>query len=425
MDAEAVHVIGNNGKWPLPKVEANVGNTIVVHTTNKLGRETMGLHWHGQFQTGTNNMDGPVGFTTNPAGSFWYHFHASGQYPDGLRGPMWYHEQMPGQVHYYLSTQNEADHDGAEPIPQATLINDKMTERFKILPGKRYLVRIISMSALASHFVRFDGHQLQVIAVDGVPVKAAPADTINISAAQRHDVTITGRKDAKKKNYAFVVLFDPDMFDFIPGTLNMNSDESFAMTRQPRIQLPLAIRALPICRPPYITQKVPTLFTALTTGQNAVQVVVINLDDGGHPFHMYGHNFQVMARNDVQPWDGNTSKFPQTLMRRDTIKVPTSGSLVLRFRADKPGSGLSVTFIESPIELQKQFPRGIPEDHENVCRNQGIPIEGNCSGNTRNVLDTSQCVQKEQFDPNPWGALINPPSHRRARSFVREIIAAS
>lgn len=75
-------------------MEADVGDTIVIHTTNNLGNETTGIHWHGQFQVGSNNMDGPVGvtqcaippgssftysFVANPAGSFWYHSHASGQ----------------------------------------------------------------------------------------------------------------------------------------------------------------------------------------------------------------------------------------------------------------------------------------------------------------------------------------------------------
>jgi iron transport multicopper oxidase len=210
---------------------------------------------------GSNNMDGPVGvtqcpippgssytykFTANPAGSFWYHSHASGQYPDGFRGPMvihdlaweqslgledqyvltlsdWYHDQMPGLVHYYLSTQNTIDHDGAEPIPQASLINDKITEKFKIKPGKKYLIRIISMSALAAHYVQFDGHRMQVVAIDGVPVKGALADTILVSAAQRYDVIITGITDPQK-NYAFVASFDPNMFDYVPTDLNMNSD---------------------------------------------------------------------------------------------------------------------------------------------------------------------------------------------------------
>lgn len=183
----------------------------------------------------------------------------------------------------------------------------------------------------------------------------------------------------------------------------------------------------------------PTLFTALSTGQAAtnptvygatvnpyvlekgdiVQITINNLDDGGHPFHLHGHNFQVLARSNSQPWQGDVSSFPKIPMRRDTVKVPGSGSLVLRFAADNPGvflfhchldwhveAGLSVTFIEAPLELQKQFPKGVPEQQKIICRKQQIPTEGNCAGNTRDLLNISQCAQKEHFNPNPYGSLI-------------------
>lgn len=78
---------------------------------------------------------------------------------------------MPGLIHYYLSPQNTVDHDGAEPIPVSSLINDKLTETFNIQPNKKYLIRIISMSALAAHYVKFDGHNMCVVAIDGVQSK--------------------------------------------------------------------------------------------------------------------------------------------------------------------------------------------------------------------------------------------------------------
>ncbi|ORY09597.1 iron transport multicopper oxidase [Clohesyomyces aquaticus] len=528
-------VIGINGAWPGPKIEANVGDTINVRVTNRLGNETTGIHWHGMYQTGSGTMDGPVRvgqcpifpgdnfvytFTANPAGSFWYHSHDSGQYPDGLRGPMvihdpvaearlnftkeytmtvsdWYHQQMPAQVHYYLSPQNTIDHDGAEPIPDATLINDKMTETFQIQPGKRYLIRIISMSALAAHYVKFDGHQMQVVAVDGVQVHSAPTDTILISAAQRYDVIITGLADPQKKNYAFVASFDPDMFDYVPTTLNMNNDG--ILQYDPTFAKPAPIRQdtftgvldditlvpydnqaifgtpdqtitlnaqfkdyavgsrAQLGSTPYIGQKVPTIFTAMTTGSDAenpivygetvnpyvlkqgqvIQIVLNNIDGGGHPFHLHGHNFQVLSRTTTQPWDGNTAVFPQKPMRRDTVKVPGGGSIVLRFVANNPGvflfhchiewhveSGLSVTFIEAPLQLQKIFPQGVLGLQRGMCKKNKVPTDGNCAGNTKTPLDTSQCVQPLAFDPNPWGALINPPSARRSKRRARDALRA-
>lgn len=51
-------VIGINGHWPCPKIEAQVGDLIVVNLVNGLGNETTGLHFHGIDQINTNFMDG-------------------------------------------------------------------------------------------------------------------------------------------------------------------------------------------------------------------------------------------------------------------------------------------------------------------------------------------------------------------------------
>lgn len=61
-------VIGINGQWPPPTVNANIGEQITIHLTNKLVNETTGLHVHGIFQNGTNSNDGPTGVTQCPVG---------------------------------------------------------------------------------------------------------------------------------------------------------------------------------------------------------------------------------------------------------------------------------------------------------------------------------------------------------------------
>jgi iron transport multicopper oxidase len=58
--------IGINGAWPIPTIEANVGERITVIANNKLGNETTSLHWHGMRQLGTNQMDGPSAVTQCP-----------------------------------------------------------------------------------------------------------------------------------------------------------------------------------------------------------------------------------------------------------------------------------------------------------------------------------------------------------------------
>ena len=59
-------VIGINGKWPCPPIEASVGDRVIIDVTNSLGNETTGIHFHGLFQRNTNSMDGPTGVTQCP-----------------------------------------------------------------------------------------------------------------------------------------------------------------------------------------------------------------------------------------------------------------------------------------------------------------------------------------------------------------------
>lgn len=110
----------------------------------------------------------------------------------------------------------------------------------------------------------------------------------------------------------------------------------------------------------YVSPKVPTLYSVLTTGGNAsnpavygtdtnafvlkkndiVEIVLNNFDTGKHPFHLHGHQFQAIARSDAN-WGSydvnNHTAFHPKPMRRDTLVVNPEGNFVIRFRADNPG----------------------------------------------------------------------------------------
>jgi hypothetical protein len=75
--------IGVNHQWPNPTISVNVGDQIIVNVVNELGNETIGIHFHGQYQTGTNTMDGPQGVNQCPilpGESFTYNFTVSGNH---------------------------------------------------------------------------------------------------------------------------------------------------------------------------------------------------------------------------------------------------------------------------------------------------------------------------------------------------------
>jgi iron transport multicopper oxidase len=173
----------------------------------------------------------------------------------------------------------------------------------------------------------------------------------------------------------------------------------------------------------YVHPKVPTLYTVLSTGDNAtdpviygsntnsfilaanevVEIVVNNNDPGKHPFHLHGHAFQVVTRSedDAGFFDpNNVTDPPATPMRRDTVLVRPNGHAVLRFRADNAGvwlfhchlewhvaSGLVATIIERPLDIQQQLSGKIPEDHWKACEAGNVPTKGNAAGNTVDLSD--------------------------------------
>jgi len=77
-------VIGIDNAWPCPKIEATVGDTVIVTIHNMLGNETTGLHFHGINQILTDEMDGPSGVTqcpVPPGSSITYKFIVSQHVP--------------------------------------------------------------------------------------------------------------------------------------------------------------------------------------------------------------------------------------------------------------------------------------------------------------------------------------------------------
>ncbi|KAI1474373.1 putative ferroxidase [Daldinia eschscholtzii] len=251
--------IGINGQWPIPPIVANIGDNIVINVLNQLGNQSTSLHFHGLFMNGTTHMDGPsqvsqcpitpgssftYNFTINQPGTYWYHSHTNGQYPDGLRGPLivhdpespfldtyykqeneriltvsdWYHDQITDLLPGFISKGNPT---GAEPVPQAALFNDTQNLRVPVEPGTTYLFRVINVGAFAGQYIWFEGHNMTIIEVDGVYHQPAEADMIYLSAAQRCSFLVTTKNDTTA-NYAFVASMDTTLFDAFPKDLNYN-----------------------------------------------------------------------------------------------------------------------------------------------------------------------------------------------------------
>ena len=130
----------------------------------------------------------------------------------------WYHELMQTLMAQFINVANPS---GAEPVPQAALMNDTQNLTVKIEPGKTYMFRMINMGAFAAQYVWFEEHTMQVVEVDGIYTEPMEASMIYLTAAQRVSVLVTAKNDTNA-NFAFVGSMDQDLFDAVPEGLNPN-----------------------------------------------------------------------------------------------------------------------------------------------------------------------------------------------------------
>ncbi|KAI0545286.1 Cupredoxin [Xylaria curta] len=483
-------VIGINNAWPCPAIEASVGDTVVINLLNKLGNETTGLHFHGINQINSNYMDGSVGtsqcplppgfkvtysFEANEPGTYWYHSHNMGQYPDGFRGPLiihnpqdpflddydadvlltvsdWYHSQAPTIVSQFLQPNNTKFQ---PPRPNGVLVNEGSDGLIPTEPNKTYRFRVINFSALTAAFVAFNALQMQIIMTDATYVQKTAANQLRVLPAQRYDVLVTiGSSD--EQNYPYLVALDtnPDytaqnatpavafhtnftgqLVNDPDGNLNGKSAVEQFYPQDDTLLLPFDNQSAfgPVTKQwilnfdycndangypracingkTFINQKVPTLYSVLSLGDNnteisaygqvgaftigygeVLEIIINNHDDAIHPFHLHGHQFQIIERPKSN--GGNytrTNVVSDTPVRRDTVAVFSHSYAVLRIQANNPGvfllhchiewhveMGLTATLIEAPERLVNYT---IPQDFIDVCEAQNIATKGNAGGN--------------------------------------------
>ncbi|KAJ5365689.1 hypothetical protein N7517_008575, partial [Penicillium concentricum] len=299
-------------------------------------------------------------------------------------------------------------------------------------PHTTYRIRVVNTGALAGLSLVFDNHHLDLLQVDSVDVTTSKEANINsigvLFPGQRMDFVLQPLLRPSKKQSHMRVQLDQDSFKYNNPALT--PDQTFPMNyrsnatqRSPLKVHHLNIEEVPsapsILRSiPPTAQQIHVIYTkiqrmarysnkpfgyfnqttwkpqhdppaplastprvkwdanqfAITTGPEPawVDLVINNLDEGSHPFHMHGHHFYILAvhqaefgwgsynpfvdkipphletdsdalkneTDDVQnPNTGYNSGLYDTSRAalRDTVRIPSRGYAVLRFRADNPG----------------------------------------------------------------------------------------
>ncbi|KAJ7136866.1 putative laccase 2 precursor [Mycena epipterygia] len=231
-----------NGTFPGPTFELTKGDSVVIHTHNKLTdpdmRRSTSIHWHGFFQARTSGMDGPsfvkqcpiapgatfdyVFDTAGQTGNYWYHSHLSTQYCDGLRGAFvvrdpedplahlydvddestiitlgeWYHVLAPAGQNSFFKT-------GIVPVQDSGLINgvgrynggpEVPYAVITVKQGLRYRFRVFSLSCRPFMTLSFDNHTFDVMELDGVEHDPVAFQNADVYAAQRISIILNANQ---------------------------------------------------------------------------------------------------------------------------------------------------------------------------------------------------------------------------------------
>ncbi|KZV60312.1 multicopper oxidase [Peniophora sp. CONT] len=236
-----------NGQFPGPVITGNVGDTFVINVFDDVPDDNLRLastvvslgthlHWHGLFQTGTNEMDGvdrrspsttrtassnpfTYRFIGNRAGTFWYYSENGTQSCDGIRGPAVVYD--PNDPHrslydvddettiitlatwYQLNSPESPQSGSFNP----TLINGKGRDSVafgenlanelsvvSVEAGTRYRMRLISMSCDPYSMYTLYVHQMTIIEVEGTNVEPLVVDQIQISPGQRYSFVLNANQ---------------------------------------------------------------------------------------------------------------------------------------------------------------------------------------------------------------------------------------
>lgn len=93
-------------------------------------------------------------------------------------------------------------------------------------------------------------------------------------------------------------------------------------------------------------------FVGVGSTPKRVNIIINNLDDGAHPFHLHGNHFYVLSSFEPQsraekpgiynPYDPERDQLRGWInyknpIRRDTVSVPSMGHVLITFTADNPG----------------------------------------------------------------------------------------
>jgi FtsP/CotA-like multicopper oxidase with cupredoxin domain len=368
-----------------------------VRLRNGLSHETL-VHWHGlkppSAQDGVPMLSQDVltageffdyDFANTRSGTHWMHSHVGLQEQQLLSAPLIVHETavplFDEQEHVVMlhdfsfrdpqEILEELKRGGgghaAHSMPgmvmpdmlndvkfDAYLANDRTLgdpDVVRVDKGGNIRLRIINACAASNLWIDLGGLQGQLIAVDGNAVFPISGSLFPLAIAQRADI----RLKLPASSGAWPILFRPEGLLARTGIILASGDGEIAKLVQigemaPPVDLAqeMTLRSVaelpkePVTRTEVLQltggdegyswglNGKPSMHDSLFSVKEGerVDVIMQNMTTMAHPMHLHGHYFKVVAINNVAI-NGAL---------RDTVLVPPSTSVTIRFDADNPGS---------------------------------------------------------------------------------------
>jgi FtsP/CotA-like multicopper oxidase with cupredoxin domain len=229
----SVKTIAYNGQVPGPLLRLREGQPVAIDVTNAASDPDI-VHWHGlaidSLNDGAMEEGSPMiaagqthrySFTPRPAGTRWYHTHASaygnlsigtysGQFGfllvEGTDQPAHYDQEINLAIHHWEPSfvpmvQSMRDQSANMPLTTGSdvgykyaTINSHMLgsgEPVRVKQGQRVLMRLLNASATENVVLALPGHRFNIVAMDGNPVpNPTSVEVLSLAVAERVDAVV-------------------------------------------------------------------------------------------------------------------------------------------------------------------------------------------------------------------------------------------
>jgi FtsP/CotA-like multicopper oxidase with cupredoxin domain len=391
-----IKTVGYNGKVPGPLLRLREGTPVKIDVINNTANQEI-VHWHGlaidSLNDGAMEEGSPMipaggylqySFTPRPAGTRWYHTHATagsdlslstytGQFGflliEGKEDPGRYDQELFLAIHHWEPSfvpmaetmqAQSANHPltpGSDVGYKYATVNQHRLgagEPIRVKAGQKVLMRLLNASATENVVLSLPGHSFKVLAMDGnlVP-NPKTVSVLSLAAAERVDalvemnspgIWILGSTLEKSREMGLGVVVEYEGKTGTPvwkdpadnPAWDYSQFASDAPTKEPDTSYELTFMDMGAQEGSYFDTwtingkswpNVPPL--ELTKGQR-YRLVFKNLSGDQHPMHLHRHTFEVTSIGEKK----------MSGLRKDVVNVMPLETVAVDFTADNPGDSL-------------------------------------------------------------------------------------